>query len=137
MHLWFRAGIAAHGTNVAIGLSKPYGGPIFTLDGGTVTHNHEFSAGGKGGMNVALLANEASFDMLSTYNSEGSGYTGPGLRYRALQGDEVIASEQALLTEHDFDGSELALLRLHGDLFLAATGGLLGGDIMVTKVHRP
>jgi hypothetical protein len=136
MHLRFRAAIAAYGTNVAIGLSKPYGGQIFTLDGGTVTHNHEFDAGGKGGMNVALLANEASFDMLSTYNGE-SGYVGPGLRYRTLQGDEVIASEQALLTEHGFDRSALAPLRLHGDLFLAATHGLLSGEIMVARVHRP
>lgn len=131
LHLWGRAAIAAHGTNVAIGVPKPYGGEIFTLDGGTVTHIHDFPAGGKWGMNVALLANEASFDMLSTHHLD------PGLRYRALREDQVIASEQALLTEQDFESSALASLRLHGDLFLAATDGWLGREIMVVRVQLP
>jgi len=129
---WFRGAVAAYGTNVAIGLPVPYGGKVATLDGDTVTHVHAFTAGGKLGMNVGLLAGAGSFDMLSTYD-----VAKPGLRYRTLQGGEVITAEQALMTEHDFDGSALALLRLHGDLFLAATGGVPSEEIMVARVHRP
>lgn len=133
MDLWFHgAAVAAYGTNVAIGLAEPYGGQIFIVDGGTVTRVHELSGGSKLGMNIALLANEASFDMLSTYND--ASY---GLRYRTLQGDEVIESDPALLTEHPFESSALAPLRLHGDLFLVATDGWKGEEIMVARVHRP
>jgi hypothetical protein len=132
VHLWSYASLAAYGTSVAVGLSEPYGGNVFTLDGDTVTHVHAFTGGGKLGVNVALLASHESFEMLSAH-----GNLDPGLRYRTLQGDEVIASEQALLTAHDFDDSALAMLRLHGDLFVAAADGRSSGEMMVARVHRP
>lgn len=86
-------------------------------------------------MNTALLANDASFDMLSTHNGE-FGYGDLGLRHRTLEGDKVIASPVALLTDHDFEESALALLRLDGELVLAATDRP-GKEIMVARVHRP
>lgn len=132
---WGRATLDAHGTNVAIGLAEPYGGQVFMLEGSTVTQIHAFSAGGKLGMNTALLANDASFDMLSTHNGE-FGYGDLGLRHRTLEGDKVIASPVALLTDRDFEESALALLRLDGELVLAATDRP-GEEIMVARVHRP
>ena len=136
MQIWFRASLAAHGANVAIGLSRGYGGRVFTLEGAEVTHNYAFDGGGKLGLNVALLANEASIDMLATYN-ETQGGVDPGLGYRVLQGDEVIASELALVTEGGFQTGETALLRLHGDLFITGTDRREGEEITVARLDRP
>ncbi len=131
LHFWSRAAIAAHETDIAISLSKPYGGEMFTLEGGTVTHIYDFSAGGKLGINVGLLANKTSFDMLATHSVD------LGLRYRTLQDDEVTTSEQTLLTDQDFDNSTLAPFRLKGGLFLATTIGWKGSEILVVRVDQP
>jgi hypothetical protein len=130
---WFRGAIAASETSVAVSVSKPYGGTIFLLDplGGAVTSSHDLSGGGKVGINLALAADGASFEVLSADDEAGINYT-------SIAGEEMIASEGALEADRSrYDDGTIALLRIHGELFVAATPGYQGAELIVTRAHRP
>jgi hypothetical protein len=129
---WMRAALAASETSVAVSVSKPYGSRLFVLNqDSAITSTHELSGGYKEGMNVALAANGATFEMLSADDEE-------GINYNAVAGEKVTASETALKADHGrYTDGALALLRVHGELLLAATQGWLGQELIVTRVHQP
>ncbi len=131
--LWFHGAIAASETSVAVSMAKPYGAMLFILDlvSGTVTSTHELSGGSKTGLDVTLAGDGASFDMLSANDTD-------GINYSSIAGGKLIASEQALVADGGrYTEGTIALLRIHGELFVAATQGWLGQELIVTPAHRP
>ena len=132
-HFWTRGAIAATETGVAVSVSKPYGSMVFLLDplGGAVTSTHELSGGHKEGLNLALAADGAAFEVLSADDFD-------GINHASIAGEEMIVSEGALEADRGcYTDGTIALLRIHGELFVAATTGRHGTELIVTRAHQP
>jgi hypothetical protein len=128
---WTRAALTTTDTTVAVSVAKPYAGQIFLLEGGDVAHTHELEGGYKEGLNVALAADGAAIGALSADDRA-------GIRYTRMEGDELTTPadvEEADLGR--FDDGSLAALRLHGDMFVAASNGAPGGEIIIARAQRP
>lgn len=129
--LRFQAAVTATDTTVAVSVAKPYAGQLFLLEGGSVEHTHEFQGGGKGGLSAALAADGAAIGMLSADDSE-------GIRYRMIEGEAVkTPTDVEEAPSGRFTSGSLAALRLHGQMFVAASMGDPGGEIIVARVRRP
>jgi hypothetical protein len=123
-----RGVLAPTETGFAVALSNPYIGHVLLVEGGSVTHTHEFDGGYKIGLNIALAADGASLGVLSADDDK-------GIRYRMIDGDAVRSPTD--VEEGDlgrFDDGSLAALVIHGDMFVAATAGY---TLIVARVRRP
>ncbi len=82
-------------------------------------------------MNAALAGDGASFEMLSANDTD-------GIDYSSIAGGKLMASEQARVANSGYfpDGT-IALLQIHGELFVAATQGRPDRDLIVTPAHQP
>lgn len=131
---WFFAGLATSGSRVAINLAEPYGSIAFLFDGAALLDSQAYGGGGKVGLRVALAAEGSSFGMLSGTDDGSS--TG-GLVYRLLA-PSVEPAEASVLPEdtRSYDGAPMALLRLKGEMFLAATQAYSGEEIVVARLPR-
>jgi hypothetical protein len=115
----------------AASVSTPYAGHVLLVEGGSVTHAHDFDGGYKAGLNIALAMDGASLGVLSADDEM-------GIRYRMIDGDAVkspVDVEEGELGR--FDDGSLAALVLHDDMFVAATGGYTDNALVVARVARP
>lgn len=128
--LWFFAALATSGSDTVISLSKPYGGHLFVVEGGAVTSSRELDGGGKSGLNAAVAVDGDGYGFLSADDLG-------GLHYSTIVEGALIESKETLASEYgNYDGRDLALLRMQGEMFLVATPGY-EGEILVARMHRP
>jgi hypothetical protein len=136
---WFSAAIATSGTKTTINLGKPYGSTTFFFDGAALLDSQEYGGGGKTGLRVALTAEGSSFGMLSGGDSDLPVGGPTGLLYRLIapSAKPVVA---AVLPDdqRSYDGSPIALVRLGGDTFVAATPAYSSGtEIIIVRAPQP
>lgn len=133
---WAFGAIAAFEAKVAINLSEPYGSNLFLIEDGVLKDVQPFGGGGKGGLRVALTAEEPSFGMLRP-GSVSNGFGDEKQLYRVIEQGGVAALEYALDADFDVpDGGDLTLLWLGDELFIAATQNTDDGQVVVARVHR-
>ena len=126
-----RGVLVSAGTGFAVSISTPYAGHVLLVDGGSITHAHDFDGGYKVGLNVALAMDGTSLGVLSADDEM-------GIRYRMIDGDAVKSPTDVEEGELGrFDDGSLAALALHGDMFVAATGGYPDEALVVARVARP
>jgi hypothetical protein len=134
---WSFGAIAASETSVAIHLTKPYGSNLFLLQAlppTITTDTQPFAGGGKLGLRASLIAEGASFGML-TPEVDAYGYIGDDLFYRVIGEGGVPASERP--QDVDFTVSEedpRTLLRLKDDVLLASVPDRR--EVVVARIHR-
>ncbi|APR86331.1 Hypothetical protein A7982_11680 [Minicystis rosea] len=127
--LWAHAAIATSENDAVISLSKPYGSLLFVVDDGAVTKSQELSGGSKEGLNAVVAGDGSSYAFLSADLDD-------GLHYGTIVQGELTPSTQTLESARGrYDAGSLALLRMHGEMFLVATPGFQS-EVIVARVHR-